>query len=385
MKILVLCYEYPPVGGGGGRIAAQVARGLAARGHEVRFLTAGLKHLPKREVIDGVEVLRPQSFRRAEDTCSVPEMGLYLMTALPAALQQAWGWKPDVVHAHFVVPTGVLALALRYLAHLPYVVTAHLGDVPGGVPEQTRGLFRMAAPLARKIWRRAAVATAVSKFVAGLAKGAFGRAGEVILNGLPSVSEEPTYPSTGPLRLVMVGRMSVQKNPLLAMESLALLPGEWTCDVVGDGPLAQATRDRAMDLGLGAKVKFHGWLSSAGVADLLKQSHVLLMTSLHEGLPMVAVEALQRGLAIVATRIGGMRDVVEDGVNGYLCDSSATAFAAALGELLNDRDKLATMRGASRAMAPLFDLENTVSAYEAALQEAAGHQNKTAQTNTAKP
>ena len=106
MKILVLCYEYPPVGGGGGRVAASVAEGLVRHGHEVRVVSAGLRHLPHEAVVNGVAVLRPQSFRRREDTCSVPEMALYLLTAFFPAWNLCRTWKPDVIHAHFVVPTA---------------------------------------------------------------------------------------------------------------------------------------------------------------------------------------------------------------------------------------------------------------------------------------
>ncbi|MET0253275.1 MAG: glycosyltransferase family 4 protein, partial [Terrimicrobiaceae bacterium] len=121
MKILVLCYEYPPIGGGGGRIAAQVASGLARRGHAVRVLTGGMRHLPRREVRDLVEVVRPFSFRRREDTCTVPEMALYLATGLLPVLRESRKWRPDVVHAHFAVPTGPLALATKLLTGVPYV------------------------------------------------------------------------------------------------------------------------------------------------------------------------------------------------------------------------------------------------------------------------
>ncbi len=61
-------------------MAASVAAGLAERGHEVKVVSAGLRHLPRRAVIDGVEVLRPESYRKREDTCSVPEMALFLLT-----------------------------------------------------------------------------------------------------------------------------------------------------------------------------------------------------------------------------------------------------------------------------------------------------------------
>ena len=78
----------------------------------------------------------------------------------------------------------------------------------------------------------------------------------------------------------------------------------------------------------------HGWISSDQVAQFMAEADILLMPSLHEGLPMVAIEALQRGLAIVGSQIGGMRDVVEEGRNGFLCELSPAAFAQKLGVLL---------------------------------------------------
>ena len=87
VKILLLCYEYPPVGGGGGRVAAQVAARLASRGHQVRAVTAGMRHLPRSEVRENVEILRPPSFRRREDTCTVYEKALYILTNVWTAVR----------------------------------------------------------------------------------------------------------------------------------------------------------------------------------------------------------------------------------------------------------------------------------------------------------
>jgi len=194
VKILVLNYEYPPVGGGGGRLTMKLCEAFVARGHVVRVVTAGVGSLAGRETRGGVGILRPQSFRRRRDTCTVPEMGLYLATSLPAALHEARRWKPDVVHAHFVVPTGLLALALRRLAGAP----------------------------ARAVWRGAAARTAVSSFVASLAEQSLGPRPEVILNGIPPVSAPAPRPP-GPPKILMAGRLSIQKNPLLAIEALGRL------------------------------------------------------------------------------------------------------------------------------------------------------------------
>src|SRR5947209_6854345 len=86
VKILVLCYEYPPLGGGGGRVAKNVAEGLAARGHSVRVQTAALGWKSSRETLNGVDVFRTMSGRKAADTCTVQEMGMYVGTSFSPTL-----------------------------------------------------------------------------------------------------------------------------------------------------------------------------------------------------------------------------------------------------------------------------------------------------------
>jgi glycosyltransferase involved in cell wall biosynthesis len=369
VKILLLCYEYPPIGGGGGRVADQVAAGLARRGHSVRVLTAGMRHLPRREMHDQIEVLRPESFRRREDTCSVPEMALYLATSFCPVLRETRNWRPDVVHAHFAVPTGPLALAANAFTGIPYVLTAHLGDVPGGVPEQTDHLFRLLGPFVTPVWRRARCVTAVSRFVAGLATKAYGVTPIVIPNGVRPIAR-PQLRVHSPRRIVMAGRLSIQKNPLLAIKALALIKEmDWSFDAIGDGPLRPEMRALAEQSGIGGRVTLHGWMPSVQVAQLMADADILLMTSLHEGLPMVAIEALQLGLVIVGSQIGGMRDVVEEGRNGFLCELSPAAFAQKLRALLENAEILERMRRASHEKAGDFDLEKTVTAYEGVLTE----------------
>lgn len=368
VKILLLCYEYPPVGGGGGRVAARVAARLAIRGHQLRVITAGMRHLPRRETRDGIEILRPESFRRREDTCTVPEMALYIATGLLPVVREARRWRPDVIHAHFAVPTGPVALAASVFAGIPYVLTVHLGDVPGGVPEQTDRLFRLLGPLVSPVWRRAHAVTTVSRYVAGLAASAYGVNPIVIPNGVNPVTQ-PDLRLHSPPRIVMAGRLSIQKNPLLAVRALALVREmDWSLDVIGDGPLEVEMRALARREGIDQRVVLHGWLSDVQAAQLMAKADILLMTSLHEGLPMVAIEALQWGLAIVGSQIGGMHDVVVEGKNGFLCELTPPAFAQKLRTLLATPEMLDEMRRASREKAGDFDLEKTVSAYESVLE-----------------
>lgn len=371
MKILVLCYEYPPVGGGGGRVAASVAEGLASRGHDVRVVSAGIRHLPRDTTINSVRILRPESYRRREDTCSVPEMALYLATAFLPALRQCREWKPDVIHAHFVVPTGALALALHLLTGIPYVLTAHLGDVPGGVPEQTDSLFRVLGPFIRPVWRHATAVTAVSGFVAGLAQINCGATVTVILNGVQMLPHTPLIDAGKPPRLVMLGRLSIQKNPLLAIRSLTLLRNiPWHLEIIGEGPLLGEVRSLVEKNSLTDRVTFSGWLDTDAVSKRLAASDILLMTSTSEGLPMAAIEALRHGLAIVGSRIDGLSDVIDHGSNGLFCDLSPESFAASLSNILCSPERLTAMRKASLDKVAAFNLPDRVADYERILASA---------------
>jgi glycosyltransferase involved in cell wall biosynthesis len=364
LRILCLNYEYPPVGGGGGRIAHRINTELVRRGHAVRVQTAGLKHLSAHEVVEDVEVFRTESFRKKEDTCTVPEMALYLLTSFLPTLRHIRKWNPHVIHVHFAVPTGALACTASLFTGMPYVLTAHLGDVPGGVPEQTAGLFRLVQPFTRPIWSRAAAITAVSTFVADLAERAYGRRPEVVLNGMP-LGPRPSIAIHSPPRFVLVGRLSLQKNPVLAIRALALVQNlPWVCEIIGDGPLRAEMEREARGAGIESRVQFRGWLGAADVAAAMSGADALLITSHSEGLPMAAIEALDRGLAIVSSRIGGVADVVEDGRNGFLCELTPESFSTALRAILSDPEKLRAKREASSAMAEHFDLSRSVDAYE---------------------
>ena len=374
MKILVLCYEYPPLGGGGGRVAQSIAEQMVARGHEVRVQTAALGWKSVCETIRGVGVFRTASGRRVPDTCAVHEMALYIATSFAPTLRHLREWKPDVIHAHFAVPTGALAWAAHRLTGVPYVLTAHLGDVPGGVPAQTDRLFKLIGPLARRIWWQAAAATAVSSFVQELAERAYDREVVRILNGIDLHDALPAPPALESVRhLVFVGRFNPQKNLLFLLEALAHLPTQtWTATFVGDGPERAEAERRIAKHGLGERVRLTGWLPAERVHEILRGADILCMPSLSEGMPVAAIEALKHGLAIVASDIPGVRDVVDDGVNGYrLALDDTIAYAHKLRWLIESGETLLAMKHASWEKARSFDLARIADQYEAVLTKAA--------------
>lgn len=375
MKILVLCYEYPPVGGGGGRMAHNVGSALVRRGHRVRVQTVKLPGLPAHEVRDGVEIFRASGFRRRADLCTVPEMAGFLATAFLPSLAHIRKWKPDIVHAHFAVPTGALALACKVLTRTPYVLTAHLGDLPGGNPDQTGGLFRVLNPLIRPIWRNAAGISASSSFASGLARAAYGVKPRLILNGISmDGTRAAARPPSRPLELVAIGRFNPQKNFPWLVRALAGCDFPWRLSLIGDGSQRAEIGDAIRGSRLGDRIDLMGWVPESAMRDVLEKSDVLLMPSTSEGNPVAAIEALKHGVAILGSDIGGLSDLIRNGENGFAVPlATPAAFIEKLRWMSANPNALHEMKGRSLENASRFDLEKIAADFESLLSDSARH------------
>ncbi len=374
MRILVLIHEYPPVGGGGGKVAQDLCRGLAARGHEIRVLTAHLKGLPLREAEEGFEVIRLRSGRRLPYKAGLVAMAGYVLAATWAGWRLARAWRPDVIHVHFAVPAGPAALAISRLTGVPYLLTAHLGDVPGGTPEKTGRWFRWIYPFTPPVWKSASRVVAVSEFTRELAARSYPVEIQVIPNGVDLAALDPRPVRAGfPPLVVFAGRFVPQKNPLQVVRTLAELRDlPWRCAVLGDGPLRAEVEAEIDRQGLRDRFTLPGWIEPQDVIDWFGKADILFMPSLSEGLPVVGVQALAMGLAIVAGRVGGFVDLVQPGVNGCLFDPANPVEAAeALRRLLTEPRSLQAQREASRKAAGKFDLGGIVAQYETILEPAA--------------
>src|SRR3990170_2292045 len=169
MRILVLIHEFPPIGGGGGRAAYDICKEMVKRGHQIVVLTTHMKGMPKKETIDGIRVIRLPSLRTEPYRAPFATMSAFVLTGLWSSYRYVRFHRPDIIHVHFAVPAGAIAWMLSLLTGVPYVLTAHLGDVPGGVPEKTRKWFSWILPLTPPIWRHARHVVAVSAYTRGLA------------------------------------------------------------------------------------------------------------------------------------------------------------------------------------------------------------------------
>lgn len=367
MRILVLVHEFPPVGGGGGRVAEDLCSKLVQRGHEVQVLTTHIKGLPFDEQRNGSRIVRFRTARTQYYRASFLSMAIYVLAGLWVGRRLIGRFQPDVIHAHFAVPAGALAWILSRMTGIPYVLTVHLGDVPGGVPEKTDEWFRWIYPLTPAIWRNASEIVAVSEFTRELATRRYKEKVRVVPNGVDlSKLASHQISLNDPPRIVFAGRFMEQKNPLQFVQTLNEIKGlSWQAVMIGDGPLMPDVKCLIKDLGLDDRFQLTGWIDPQDVLAWFDKSDLLFMPSRSEGLPVVGVQALAKGLAIVASRVGGFVDLVENDSNGYLIEETdVAAFSTSLANLLSDRNRLQSFRQASLAKAQSFELEQIVQEYE---------------------
>lgn len=372
MRILTLIHEFPPIGGGGGRAAYDICKGLVARGDQVTVLTAHMQGLPFEEFRDGIRLVRISSYRRETFGASFLTMLAFIISGLWTGYRLIRLERPDILHTHFAVPSGALAWILSILTGTPYILTAHLGDVPGGVPEKTGKWFRWIKPFTYPIWKHAKKVVAVSEHTRQLALRHYPVNVQVIHNGADVRSLSPSNIKLNkPPRLVFAGRFMPQKNPFAIIQILAQLKDlDWKCSMLGDGPLFEDVKREIQKAGMGERFDLSGWVTPEVVLSRFSESDILFMPSLSEGLPVVGVQALAAGLAIAASDIGGFLDLVDNGVNGYLIDvRDVPGFTRALREMISNPEVLFRFREASVKKSHQFDIQKIVDQYQSVLRE----------------
>jgi len=329
MRILMTSYEFPPIGGGGSAVVAGLSRELVASGHQVDLVTMSFQGCPRDEVVNGVRVHRVPCVRRAKHHCTTPEALSYVAGALPVIRRLLAKSHYDIMHAHFILPDGVLAWRVWRETGLPYVITAHGTDVPG----YNKHRLRMAHRLVRPLWKR--VVDGASRIISPsevleqlvLAQ----RPGTSKIRVIPNGLEVGEYaPRAQGSRILVVTRMLERKGVQYVLDALSESPVEPEVHIVGDGPFLPELRRKAE--ALHSPARFWGWLDnrSPQLRELYESSGIFVFPSEAENFPIVLLEAMAAGLAIITTEGTGCAEVVGDaGLLVPVRDSKAISRALA--------------------------------------------------------
>ncbi len=367
MKILVISHEYPPIGGGGGKVVQDLCEGIASDNYNFHVLTAYWDNLPVREESDNLIIERIRSHRTQAYRADLLTMACFVWKSFWRALRIIKIWRPDIIHAHFAVPGGASAAAASLLTHTPYMITVHGGDIPGGAPEKTKKWFRFIFPFTRFIWKKAARIITVSQQSRQLALTHYPVEIEVIPNGIDTTRYlHASLEIHDPPYIMYLGRFSPEKNAQLVPKILSHLNDlRWKCVMMGDGPQMSRVQSLIAENQLGDRIELPGWISSQKVNEALMKCDILLMPSLREGMPMIGLQSLASGSALVMSDVGACPDMVDLGKNGFLIEvGDEKGYAYALRILLSDPKKLRQYKGNSIQKAKDFDIKKVITAYK---------------------
>jgi glycosyltransferase involved in cell wall biosynthesis len=256
--------------------------------------------------------------------------------------------RVDLLNTHTLFVGNELGRIAAQLARVPVVAHAHIDE-----RYSTRRPVAAAQQwLARRSARNVAAIVAVSEHVKAtlVGQGVPERLVTVVHNGV-RIGAPPPAPPERPLRVLCAARLAPVKGQAILLDALADVEGVHATiagdDLEADGAYRTELELRADELDLGGRVEFVGHRDD--VPALLEQAHALVLPSLDEGLPMVALEAMERGRIVVASAAGGTPELVDDGTTGLLTvPGDAGSLAAALRRLRDEPELHVRMGAAGR-------------------------------------
>jgi len=354
MKIGITCY---PTYGGSGVVATELGIELAARGHEIHFITSSPPfRLSGREANIRYHEVAVYHYPLFEH----PPYDLALATRMA---EVAEFYSLDLLHVHYAIPHSVSALLARQMLaakgrHLPFITTLHGTDIT------LVGLDRSYLPITRFGIMQSDGVTAISSYLRDRTREAFDIQSEIevirnfvncdvyVRNPDLVAQMRPRFAAANERLIVHLSNFRPVKRVTDVVEVFARIANAMPARLmlIGDGPDRSAAEYLAARLGVFNQVLFLG--KQDNVNELLPLADLMLMPSAMESFGLAALEAMACGVPAIATRVGGVSELIDDGVTGRLFEvGDIDAMSAAAIELLSDPTELSTMAHAARRAA----------------------------------
>jgi glycosyltransferase involved in cell wall biosynthesis len=372
-NILIINYEYPPIGGGAGTASYYTSKAILRKGFNVTVMTSHFKGLPYFEVVDGVQIYRVPTLRRKKGTSNLVEMAVFVISAILHTGKIIKASKPKGSIAFLSIPSGIVSLWIRIVYGIPYIVSLRGGDVPYFVPGKMHIIHFLIKPLTKYIWRHAYKVSANSVNLSLLGERiAPDLKIEIIPNGVDVDYFKPEIAGINKksgLTALFVGRLNAQKGIDVLFKALGMLkdnlPNDFRLLLVGDGPEEYKLKDIANKLDITKCIEYAGWIDRDKLADVYRESDIFILPSRYEGMPNALAEAIASGLPVITTDIPGCTTLVKDGVNGFVVPFDAKGepnldkLINAILSIINNRDLRRLMGLRSREIAERFSWDVT--------------------------
>jgi glycosyltransferase involved in cell wall biosynthesis len=293
------------------------------------------KDLPEFEGYENFNIYRVKCIRLKNSLCTFPEMMTYIFPALILSIKLSIKNKYDINHTHFIFPDGIIAYILKKITGLKYIVTAHGSDVPGYNPDRFKLLHKLFLPFWKTITSNSEKIVLPSHYLRSLAKRINSNLRtSVIPNGIRL--NKFSFITKKKEQILIVSRLFERKGVQYILRALSGVKHNYIVNIVGDGPYLTSLKSIACENNL--KVNFLGYLDnlSKELRRLYEESEIFIFTSEAENFPIVLLEAMLAGMAIITTNNSGCKEVV--GNSAILINSKdPPAIREALIKLINNK------------------------------------------------
>ncbi len=367
LRILLLNYEYPPLGGGGSNATKYLLKEFARRDdvHVDAVTSSATGFFEQERIGEHVVVHKLPIKKKNIHYWTQKEVLDYSMRCHIYIRKLLKTGSYDVCHAFFGVPCG--AIAMLYKRKFPYVVSLRGSDVPG-FNRRFRMVYIALGPLIRRVWKHAGAVVTNSKNLTDLARRTDTRTPiSVIANGVDTDEFAPgRRRHASHLRILCVSRLIERKGIMYLVDAAKRLKDSkiaFHLTLAGDGNQDAQLRERVRQHGLDEHITFLGFVKHDDLAALYKKHDIFVLPSLNEGMSNALLEAMASGLAIITTDTGGIREIAkEEGDVMLVPEEDADAIAASLGRLADD-GILLRMQTASRRIAEQMSWKRVADAY----------------------
>lgn len=318
-KILMINYEYPPVGGGTAKACRKVVDNLVEKDVKIHLLTSSPSDYSK--VSDeGLTVERLDVHKNRDHVWTFPEVFWFILKASYRVRKLAREKDFDFLHAWTGFPCGFVA---RF-SGMPYIVSLRGGDVPG-FDERFNLFYPFLTPLIKNIWKNSEALIPNSKGLRDLAQQTLETEMTVIPNGIDTEKFYPkeSYSSgNGALRLVTVCRLTSIKRTSDIIEAIQDMENV-RLDIIGTGNQEKDLKYLSEELGLESRVNFTGYVENDELPEHLNQADLFVLPSLNEGMSNAILEGMASGLPVITTDVGGSEELIDG--NGFLVEKKDSA------------------------------------------------------------
>ncbi|MCF7900764.1 glycosyltransferase family 4 protein [Candidatus Woesearchaeota archaeon] len=317
MKILMLNYEFPPLGGGAANANYYLLKEFAKdKNIKIDLITSSPGKFKVEQFSDNIRIFKLDVNKKEKHYWKMKEILKWFLKANKLSKKLIRKYDYDLCHCWFGWPSGIIGYLNRRKLH--YIIALRGSDVPGHNKKFKYLDPLLFKPISKIVWTKAKIIIANSEGLKKLALKTLKRRINIVYNGVDTIKFRPAKNKKNKktTNLVSTGRLNKIKgynfliNAMKGIKNIDLT-------IIGNGPEKKRLELQACKLNV--KVKFLGERTNDEIANLLPKHDIFILTSQNEGMSNSTLEAMACGLPIITTKVGGSKELIKQ--NGYLVET----------------------------------------------------------------